>query len=351
MSYGDLPEVGQRLQPGQPDDAARRDHRRQPERGAGRRPRQAWTRSTSASRTPGTSTATGKTRPASVGRRDRARLRPRATPRAPGTRIEAVDESAKYSWVKSPRWNGHAMEVGPLARYVIGYAKGIPEFKEPVDMVLAKLGVPVTALFSTLGRTAARGLECSWAAHALEGGVQEAGRQHQGGRLDHGQQWRTSSPHTWPKTARAMASSRRRAARSATGSTSRTRRSRTTSASCRRPGTRARATRPARSAPTRRRCSTRRCTTRSSRSRSCGRSTASTRAWPARRTCCDMDGNEVTQRQGALRRDAMSNMYHPSTPVANRVREGKFSEAILPPPACSRGRSTSTTPRCASGTG
>jgi hydrogenase large subunit len=84
------------------------------------------------------------------------------------TNIEAVDESAKYSWVKAPRWNGHAMEVGPLARFVIGYVKGIPEFKEPTDMVLQKLGgLPVTALFSTLGRTAARGLECSWAAHAL----------------------------------------------------------------------------------------------------------------------------------------------------------------------------------------
>jgi hydrogenase large subunit len=85
------------------------------------------------------------------------------------TRIEEVDESAKYSWVKSPRWKGHAMEVGPLARFVIGYVKGMPEFKEPVDMVLGKLGVPITALFSTLGRTAARGLECSWAAHALKG--------------------------------------------------------------------------------------------------------------------------------------------------------------------------------------
>jgi len=85
------------------------------------------------------------------------------------TRIEAFDETAKYSWVKAPRWKGHAMEVGPLARYVIGYVKGIPEFKEPTDMVLQKLGgVPVTALFSTLGRTAARGLECSWAAHKLK---------------------------------------------------------------------------------------------------------------------------------------------------------------------------------------
>ena len=86
-----------------------------------------------------------------------------------GRQFLQFDESAKYSWVKAPRWKGHAMEVGPLARYVIGYAKGIPEFKEPVEMVLQKLDVPVTALFSTLGRTAARGLEASWAAHALKG--------------------------------------------------------------------------------------------------------------------------------------------------------------------------------------
>ena len=56
------------------------------------------------------------------------------------------------------------MEVGPLARWVIGYAQGKPEFKEPVEKVLTDLGLPVTALFSTLGRTAARGLEAQWAA-------------------------------------------------------------------------------------------------------------------------------------------------------------------------------------------
>lgn len=83
------------------------------------------------------------------------------------TRIEAIDEGAKYSWIKAPRWRGHAMEVGPLARWVIGYAKGIPEFKEPVDKVLTDLGLPLPALFSTLGRTAARGLEASWAAHRM----------------------------------------------------------------------------------------------------------------------------------------------------------------------------------------
>jgi hydrogenase large subunit len=87
-----------------------------------------------------------------------------------GTRtdIQQLDESAKYSWIKAPRFKGHPMEVGPLARYVLGYAMGIPEFKEPVEMVLKKLDLPVGALFTTLGRTAARGLEASWSAHKMK---------------------------------------------------------------------------------------------------------------------------------------------------------------------------------------
>ncbi len=80
------------------------------------------------------------------------------------TNIQALDENAKYSWIKAPRWRGHAMEVGPLARYVIGYAQGNKEITEQIDFVLKTLDVPVTALFSTLGRTAARGLEAQWAA-------------------------------------------------------------------------------------------------------------------------------------------------------------------------------------------
>jgi len=118
------------------------------------------------------------------------------------TRIEAVDESSKYSWVKSPRWKGHAMEVGPLARYVIGYVKGIPEFKEPTDMVLAKLGgVPVTALFSTLGRTAARGLECSWAAHKLKAEFDKLVASIKAGDTATANM-ANFEPSTWPKSAK-----------------------------------------------------------------------------------------------------------------------------------------------------
>lgn len=83
------------------------------------------------------------------------------------TRIEQLDESAKYSWLKAPRWRGHAMEVGPLARYVVAYARGRDDVREQVDGLLTDLELPLEALFSTLGRTAARGLECAWAAHRM----------------------------------------------------------------------------------------------------------------------------------------------------------------------------------------
>jgi hydrogenase large subunit len=58
--------------------------------------------------------------------------------------------------------------VGPLARYLVAYARGNAEIKEQVDGLLKTLDVPVTALFSTLGRTAARGLEAQWAARRMK---------------------------------------------------------------------------------------------------------------------------------------------------------------------------------------
>ncbi|MDR3522270.1 MAG: nickel-dependent hydrogenase large subunit [Acidocella sp.] len=83
------------------------------------------------------------------------------------TNIKQLDESAKYSFIKAARWRGIAMEVGPLSRFTLGYAKGMSEFKDPVDKLLTDLKLPIAALFTTLGRTAARGLEASWAAHQM----------------------------------------------------------------------------------------------------------------------------------------------------------------------------------------
>ncbi|HKK79629.1 MAG TPA: nickel-dependent hydrogenase large subunit, partial [Phaeodactylibacter sp.] len=69
-----------------------------------------------------------------------------------------LDIDKKYSFIKTPRWKGKAMEVGPLARVLVGYARGNEEIKAAVDGVLSHLNVPVDALYSTLGRTAARGI-------------------------------------------------------------------------------------------------------------------------------------------------------------------------------------------------
>jgi len=72
---------------------------------------------------------------------------------------EHLNVDGKYSWLKTPRWNDKPMEVGPLARLIVGYASGSQEIQETVNWALETLDVPVEALFSTLGRTAARGLE------------------------------------------------------------------------------------------------------------------------------------------------------------------------------------------------
>ncbi len=126
-------------------------------------------------------------------------------PNAKGSKtyIEAIDENAKYSWIKAPRWRGHAMEVGPLARWVIGYAQGRPEFKEPVDKLLTDLGLPLTALFSTLGRTAARGLEASWAAHQMRHFQDKLVANIKAGdtATANTRKW---EPRTWPRRARGV---------------------------------------------------------------------------------------------------------------------------------------------------
>lgn len=70
-----------------------------------------------------------------------------------------IDEKGKYTWIKSPRYDGKAMEVGPLACILISYAKGNKKIVPLVDEFLEKTGLPKSALFTALGRTAARMLQ------------------------------------------------------------------------------------------------------------------------------------------------------------------------------------------------
>jgi hydrogenase large subunit len=80
-----------------------------------------------------------------------------------------LDIDKSYSWLKSPRWRGHAMEVGPLARVLTLYANGHEQTRELAGMALKQLDLPIEAMFSTLGRTAARTLETKVFADAMMG--------------------------------------------------------------------------------------------------------------------------------------------------------------------------------------
>jgi len=81
---------------------------------------------------------------------------------------DQLDETKAYSWLKTPRWKGNAMEVGPLSRMLVGFASGRTDYKDVVMEALGQLKVGPEALFSTLGRTAARGLETRLCAHWLQ---------------------------------------------------------------------------------------------------------------------------------------------------------------------------------------
>jgi len=73
----------------------------------------------------------------------------------------------KYSWVKAPRFQGKPMQVGPLARVLIGYAQGHPLTRKwtdkALDTVSAVSGRKATIhdMQSTMGRHLARAIRAA----------------------------------------------------------------------------------------------------------------------------------------------------------------------------------------------
>ncbi|AEI04509.1 uptake hydrogenase large subunit HoxL (plasmid) [Afipia carboxidovorans OM5] len=131
-------------------------------------------------------------------------------PNTKGTRtdIKQLDEAAKYSWIKSPRWRGHAVEVGPLSRYILNYAQGNQYVIEQVDSSLAAFNklagtnlTPKQALPSTIGRTLARALEAHYcAAMMLDDWKELIGNIKAGdSSTANVEKW---DPSTWPKEAK-----------------------------------------------------------------------------------------------------------------------------------------------------
>jgi len=112
---------------------------------------------------------------------------------------ERLDLTQKYSWLKSPRYDGAAMEVGPLARMLVAYGAGRPAgVKVLVDKVLTTLGVGPAALFSTLGRIAARAVETQVLVESMGRWIQDladnmARRDY---RIQDNSKW---DPSSWPR--------------------------------------------------------------------------------------------------------------------------------------------------------
>ena len=102
-----------------------------------------------------------------------------------------------YSWLKSPRYEDKPMEVGPLARMLVAYGRGHERVKELVGLVLGKLGAGPEALFSTLGRVAARGVETLVLAEKMEGWLDDLASNMGAGdlRIHDNSKWH---PSTWP---------------------------------------------------------------------------------------------------------------------------------------------------------
>jgi [NiFe] hydrogenase large subunit/hydrogenase large subunit len=106
----------------------------------------------------------------------------------------------KYTWMKAPRYEGKPMQVGPLSRMLVAFASGHQDVKELVGAALGKLNVGPAALFSTLGRTAARGIETVLLARRMETWFGQLVERIKSGdtRTFEKSKW---DPSTWPQTA------------------------------------------------------------------------------------------------------------------------------------------------------
>jgi Ni,Fe-hydrogenase I large subunit len=116
---------------------------------------------------------------------------------------EELHTDEKYSWVKAPRLADQPMEVGPLARAVIGYAAGHEGIQSTVDFVLDELGVGPEVLFSTLGRTAARCIETVLMVQKTPQWIDELAANMANGDLAIHEQ-ETWDPSTWPAEAKGV---------------------------------------------------------------------------------------------------------------------------------------------------
>ena len=84
------------------------------------------------------------------------------------------DKDGKYSWVKAPRFQGKAMQVGPLAQVLVGYATGHELTRKwagvalDTTSTLAGTKLSPAVLHSTLGRHLARAIRTAMIAEVAQ---------------------------------------------------------------------------------------------------------------------------------------------------------------------------------------
>ncbi len=117
--------------------------------------------------------------------------------------FDQLDVSGGYSWLKSPRWKGNVCEVGPLSRVLMLYASGHEPTVDLANSALSQLDLPITAMFSTLGRTAARTLESKIVVDQMARWHEELVSNIRTGDLavHNEQKW---DPSSWPNQARGV---------------------------------------------------------------------------------------------------------------------------------------------------
>jgi Ni,Fe-hydrogenase I large subunit len=126
--------------------------------------------------------------------------KPNYTGPKPPYDLLGTETNKKYSWLKSPRYEDEPMEVGPLARMLVAYVSGHARVRELVDGALKQLKVGPEALFSTLGRVAARGIETQVLAEKMDAWVDALAANMGSGelRIHDNSRW---DPGTWPAEA------------------------------------------------------------------------------------------------------------------------------------------------------
>jgi len=78
-----------------------------------------------------------------------------------GETTPAPEKEGSYSWIKAPRYENKVVEVGPLARIGVAHLTGKnKKVSQLVNNTLNHFGADISALFSVLGRHAARALDC-----------------------------------------------------------------------------------------------------------------------------------------------------------------------------------------------